>query len=126
MRPMNYNVVAYSIFVLLMSLIIFFAGRYFHKNGRVFILDFFDQDIPYTDTVNNSLLVAYYLFNIGYTLFTLHTWNRIDSLDHMIAMLSDKMSILILILSLTHYFNMSLVLYISNARQLHSRKNFKS
>ncbi len=110
---MNSNIVAYIIYLLLMVYIIYWLGRMFHRNGRVFILQMYKGDAASADTTNNILLVAYYLFNMGYAFLKLRSWERIRSPAQMIDLLGGNIGILILILAVTHYFNMLLIYFLA-------------
>jgi len=116
---MNYNVIAYIIYLALMVFVIVFVGKYFHRNGRVFILSLLKGDVTSTDYLNNILLVAYYLFNIGYTFVKLRYWQHISNPGTLISSIASKMSLLIFILAATHYINMLLIWQLSR-----SKKNF--
>ncbi|HTE27902.1 hypothetical protein [Flavitalea sp.] len=115
---MNYNIAAYLAYLVLMIFIIVYVGRLFHKNGRIFILSLFDHDSALTDTVNNILLIAYYLFNIGYAFVTLQHWEKGLNLQRFISSVSYNTGILIFILSITHYFNMGMIYFLSKHKSL--------
>jgi hypothetical protein len=82
---MNYNVPAYIVYLILTVFMIVFVGKYFYRNGRVFILGLMKGEEATTDHLNNILLVAYYLFNIGYAFVKLHFWQRIDNLETLVS-----------------------------------------
>ena len=63
---MNYNIGAYSMFIVLMVFIIVYVGRYFYTNGRVFIVSLLKGNVSLADYINRLLLAGYYLMNIGY------------------------------------------------------------
>jgi len=110
---MNHNIVAYIIYISLTVYIIAWVGRLFHRNGRTFILQLYKGDAPATDTINNLLLVAYYLFNTGYAFLKLRNWEKVWSPAQLITSLSHHIGVLVLILAVTHYFNMLLIYLLS-------------
>jgi hypothetical protein len=110
---MNSNTLAYIIYLLCMVFIIYRVGGMFHRNGRMFILKLYHGDEQATDTINNILLLAYYLFNMGYAFLKLKTWERIGNTAQLISSLSDNIGLLILILAITHYFNMLIIHFLS-------------
>lgn len=123
---MNYNLSAYGIYLALTIFIIVCVGRLFHKNGRIFILALFRNDTQLTDNTNNILLIAYYLFNIGYAFLKLRHWEKVLSLQTLISSISANMGVLIFILAITHYMNMGLIFYLSRKKPLQSTtKNFQ-
>ncbi|HEY9362828.1 MAG TPA: hypothetical protein VIQ00_06180 [Chitinophagaceae bacterium] len=116
---MNYNVISYLIYGCVSVYIIYWVGKLFHRNGRIFILRLFRNNESMTDTTNNLLLLAYYLFNIGYSILQFSFWERVTGIETMIASISMKTGILIMILAITHYFNISLI-------YLLSKRNYQS
>ncbi|MEI6946227.1 hypothetical protein V9K67_03435 [Paraflavisolibacter sp. H34] len=113
---MNYNIGAYIIFLVLMVVIIVVAGKYFFTNGRVFCHSLLAQNTALGDPINKLLLVAYYLFNIGYAFTKLQHWQKIDSLEGLFSSLAANMGTLILILAGTHYFNMVAIYLLSRSK----------
>lgn len=115
---MNYNILSYSIYGSITTYIILWVGKLFHRNGRIFILKLFHQNESMTDTTNNILLMAYYLFNIGYAVVQFSVWKKVDGVDDMVASVATKTGILVIILAVTHYFNMCLIYFLSKKNQL--------
>ena len=114
---MNYNVSAYIVYLILTVFIIVFVGRLFYRNGRVFILGLMKDDAATTDYLNNILLVAYYLFNIGYAFVKLRFWQKVENLEMLVSSIANNMSVLIFILASTHYMNMLLIWYLSGSKK---------
>lgn len=115
---MNFNTTAYGIYILIILFIIIYVGRFFHRKGRVFIVDLMKGDTTYADNLNNILLLAYYLFNIGYAFLKLRTWEYVSGIEILISSLGSNIGLLILILAVTHYFNMWLIYYLSKKHSL--------
>ena len=114
---MNSNVSAYIVYLIMTVFIIVFVGRLFHKNGRVFILALMNDDAVTTDHLNNILLIAYYLFNIGYAFVKLRYWQKVENLDMLVSSIANNMSVLIFILASTHYMNMSMIWHLSRSKK---------
>ncbi len=114
---MNYNISAYIVYLILTVFIIVFVGKLFYQNGRVFILGLMKGDAATTDHFNNILLVAYYLFNIGYAFVKLRFWQNIENLEMLVSSIARNMSVLIFILASTHYMNMVLIWYLSGSKK---------
>jgi len=110
---MNSNIAAYFIYLTATVYIILWVGRMFHRKGRIFILLLLRGDHKHTDTINNILLLAYCLFNTGYALLKLRNWEDIDTTAGLIASLGHYLGVLVLILAVTHYFNMLLIYLLS-------------
>ena len=115
---MNYNVYAYIIFLTLIILIIVYVGRYFYSNGRIFILTLFKGNIILADHINKLLLIAYYLFNIGYSFLKLRQWDKIIHLEMLFSTLATNIGLLIFILAIIHYFNMLVIYILSKSKSI--------
>ncbi|MEO7767108.1 MAG: hypothetical protein ABIS01_06770 [Ferruginibacter sp.] len=116
---MNYNITSYLIYGCITFYIVYYVGKLFHRNGRIFILRLFNQNESLTDTTNNILLMAYYLFNIGYSIMQFSFWEKVSRIDTMIGSISMKTGTLVMILAVTHYFNITLIYFLSK-RNHHS------
>ncbi|MCW3073440.1 MAG: hypothetical protein JWP69_509 [Flaviaesturariibacter sp.] len=113
---MNYNILSYGVYGCITIYIIYYVGRLFHQNGRVFILRLFEGNEPLTDTTNNILLMAYYLFNLGYAVVQFSFWEKVQGIDTVISSVCLKTGLLVLILAITHYFNMLLIYVLSKRK----------
>ena len=124
---MNFNVAAYIVYLILTVFMIVVVGRLFYRNGRVFILGLMRDDAATTDHVNHLLLVAYYLFNIGYAFVKLHFWQKVENGAMLISSIANNMSVLIFILASTHYMNMLMIWYLSRSKKSSlTNKSFQS
>lgn len=119
---MNSNIIAYLIYLSITLFIIVRVGKMFHSNGRVFILALYEGDAEPTDNINNILLVAYYLFNIGYAFLKLKDWEKVLSIQQLISSVAGHLGTLILILALTHYFNMLIIYFLSKKHNTFTHK----
>ena len=122
---MNYNISVYAVFILLMVYIIVFVGRYFYTNGRIFILTLLQGQVSLADAINRTLLVGYYLLNIGYAFLKLKQWPPIMSIEAWWSSLSLNIGLLVLILAAMHYGNMFLIYYLSKSNSI-THKSFQS
>ena len=110
---MNYNILSYGVYGCITIYIIYYVGKLFHQNGRIFILRLFGGKESLADTTNNILLMAYYLFNLGYSVVQLSFWEKVDGIGTVISSVCYKTGLLVLILAVTHYFNMLLIYVLS-------------
>lgn len=124
---MNYNILAYIIFLVVIIFIIVYVGRYFYSNGRVFIIALFNGHAALADQVNKLLLMAYYLFNIGYAFLKLKQWQKIDNTESLFSSLATNIGLLIFILALIHYVNMLVIYLLSKSKPISiTHKSFQS
>lgn len=114
---MTPDIVAYIIYFLLTIYIIYWVGQLFYRKGYVFILNLYQGNQSAASATNKLLLTAYYLFNIGYAFVSIRSWNHIVDYTHLVTILSAQVGLLILILAITHYFNMLIIYIISRNKQ---------
>ncbi|RYD79844.1 MAG: hypothetical protein EOP55_03745 [Sphingobacteriales bacterium] len=102
---MNYNIVGYFIFITINVFIIVFVGRVCYRNGNIFLADLIPENLDICKQINKSLLIAYYLVNIGYCAITLVGWAEVKNGLQLIEGLAMKVAIIICLLSILHYLN---------------------
>lgn len=106
---MNYNIVGYSIYIAVIFYITVFIGKKFHSHGRVFLHEIL-IDHSVCEAVNNILLVAYYLLNIGNAIIMIKTWPQIESSSELFEVTSINLGQIILLLAIIHFVNITLLL----------------
>lgn len=102
---MNYNLLGYSIFISIITLIIVVVGRICYRNGNIFVASLVVGHEELCVQINKILLVGYYLVNIGYATTTLASWETIISLTQLVEVISVKTATIISILAVLHYLN---------------------
>lgn len=103
---MNYYILTYIIYLAITIVLTIYVARILFKNGRVFLIDIFHQNMPLADAVNKLLLVGFYLINIGYISITLQDVGKISDYQSLIEELSAKVGYIILILGGMHFLNL--------------------
>ena len=106
---MNLNIIGYGIYLFFTVIIIVKVGNICYRNGNIFIRSLMKKEIELSIQINKTLLIGYYLLNIGYSTITLITWNKIGSVINLIEVLSKKTAIIILIIAVLHYSNIYLI-----------------
>lgn len=102
---MNYNLIGYGIFILTIVFIIVVVGKICYRNGNIFVASLIPDHLELCQQINKTLLVGYYLVNIGYAAMTLAGWDKISSLAHLVEVIAFKTAIIVGILSVLHYLN---------------------
>lgn len=115
---MNLNLITYSIYLPIICFIMIKIGWLFYKNGEVFLYSLFNQNTELVKSINNLLLIGYYLTNIGYAIVTISYWEKIDSLIELINSLSFTLGKIILLLALLHYNNIFWLKHITKTKIL--------
>ena len=103
---MNYIIVTYSCYLVITIALTIWVARTLFKNGKIFLIDIFHGNKELADSVNNLLLVGFYLINIGYAVYTLQVTGNIANVQQVIESLSLKIGLIILILGAMHFFNL--------------------
>jgi len=111
----NFNELSYVIYLPITLFITIWVGKELHKNGRPLMriaFKRFGYD-SWVSPVNNSLLIGYYLLNIGNLLIFINSWEEIESAEQMINVIAKNIGIIIIILGLIHVLNMTVLLVIN-------------
>jgi hypothetical protein len=103
---MNYIIITYAFYLVITISLTIWVARTLFKNGKVFLVDIFHGNRELADSVNNLLLVGFYLINIGYAVYTLQVSSSISNVQEVIEILSVKVGFIILILGGMHFFNL--------------------
>lgn len=121
-----YNTISYGVYISISLYITFWVGKILHRQGEVLMLSSFKKYgyEEWVAPVNNTLLVGYYLLNIGNVLLVITTWHTLESFEAMIATLSQKLGLILMVLGVIHAFNMT-VLLIMNFVNLNTKKSWK-
>jgi len=114
---MTWNILAYSIYLSLTILTIVIIGRQLHSNGIFYVRKVLPEETT-ADTVNNILLLAYYLVNIGYSFLTLSNWEPITDVTMLLKALCEHLGFIYLLLALLHYNNILCLRLYAEWRQI--------
>jgi hypothetical protein len=97
------------------------VARTLSKNGRVFLIDSFLENERLADSVNQLLVVGFYLVNFGYVTLALKFGEKPVDLAGTIEALSTKVGIVLLVLGAMHFFN----LYVFNRMRRRGRADLR-
>lgn len=103
---MNYIIITYCFYLVITISLTVWVARTLFKNGKIFLIDIFHGNKELADSVNNLLLVGFYLINIGYAVYTLQVTSSVTNFQEVIEKLSLKIGLIILILGAMHFFNL--------------------
>src|SRR5436309_6148498 len=101
-----YIVQTYVAYLLISIALTVWVARTLHKNGRVFLIESFGGQATLADSVNQLLVVGFYLINIGFVVFALKESRRPQDLAETIEALSTKVGLVLLVLGFMHFFNL--------------------
>ncbi len=94
------------------------VGWLFYKNGEIFLLNLFQYDKLLVKSINNILLIGYYLLNLGYAIISIAYWEKINSISEMLNALSHHLGIIIMGLAVMHYNNVLCLTYYVKSKLL--------
>ncbi len=103
---MNQIIITYSLYLLISICLTIWVAKTLFNNGKVFLYDIFHGNKELADSVNQLLLVGFYLINIGYAVYTLQITVSINNVREIIENLSLKIGLIILILGCMHFMNL--------------------
>ncbi|MGM9475468.1 hypothetical protein ACS5PU_03515 [Pedobacter sp. GSP4] len=106
---MDYNILGYGIFITVITCIIVIVGKICYRNGNIFVASLIPDHLDLCQQINKSLLVSYYLVNIGYAAITLVGWETVVSSQQLIEVMAIKIATIVCILSMLHYLNIYLL-----------------
>jgi len=115
---MNLNILTYGIYLPIICFIMIKIGWLFYKNGEVFLLDVFNHNEALVKSINNILLIGYYLINVGYAIVTISYWEKVHNAIELINSLSFTLGKIILLLALLHYNNIFWLKHITKTKIL--------
>ncbi|HTB95940.1 MAG TPA: hypothetical protein VK716_02960 [Terracidiphilus sp.] len=98
--------VCYLSYLAISITITVWVARTLHRSGRIFLLDAFHGNAELADSINQLLVVGFYLINAGYIALALKTTDPLANLRAMIELESGKIGVVLLILGAMHFFNM--------------------
>ena len=103
MTPIVWTYVSYLSLSVLLTV---WVAKTLHKNGRIFLVDSFGGNEPLADSINQLLVVGFYLINIGYVALALKEAAAPQDLRGVLELLSTKLGIVMLVLGAMHFFNL--------------------
>ncbi|MGH2807007.1 MAG: hypothetical protein ACRDKT_07005 [Actinomycetota bacterium] len=82
-----------------------FLARTLFRNGGVFLHDVFGDKAAIADAVNTLLVVGFYMFNLGYALFTLNAGREFVAASDAMQFFVNRIGALLLVLAVMHLVN---------------------
>lgn len=102
----NYKLISYLIYLPITFYITVIVGRVLYKRGLPFLLDMFSNNEILANILNKSLLLGYYLINLGFAAVSINTFYSIASSTQLVEELSKRIGLNIISIAIIHYFNL--------------------
>ena len=100
LQPMTYFV-----YIGLSAALTLWVGRTLFRNGRIFLIESFDGNVEMADSVNQLLIVGFYLLNVGFVAFYLQAGRPPEEMVEAIKFVSEKIGVVAIVMGVIHYFN---------------------
>lgn len=100
-------VVSYLLYLVISVGLTVWVARTLFQNGRAFLVHVFRGDNSLADSVNQLLVVGFYLINLGYVSLALKTGDDITNTRAAIELLAGKIGFVLLVLGVMHFFNLA-------------------
>ncbi|MBC8354667.1 MAG: hypothetical protein H8E66_21935 [Planctomycetes bacterium] len=95
----------YLLYLAISAAITIWVARTLHDRGRIFLVDCTKGNEKLADSINDLLVVGFYLVNFGYVTLALKYGTKPTDIVEGIEFLSTKVGLVLLILGVMHFFN---------------------
>ena len=120
---MNQIIITYTLYLVITIGLTIWVAKALFRNGKVFLYDIFHGNKILADSVNNLLLVGFYLVNLGYAIYTLRINEEVLNFQQVLEKLSIKTGLIILILGAMHFLNLYIFFKLRTRALADTKKN---
>ena len=103
---MNATVTTYGLYLIIALPLTMWVARNLFRNGRIFLVDCFHGNESLADSVNQLLVMGFYLINFGFVALYLKLANEVQEVRGIFEALSGKLGVVLLVLGGMHFFNL--------------------
>lgn len=103
MDPM---VVTYLVYLVLSVVLTVVVGQILSRHGQIYLLDVFRGDKRMASAVNQLLVVAFYLVNLGFVALWLRSGGQVNTVREVLETLSAKLGTVFLVIGALHLGNL--------------------
>ena len=96
----------YFLYLIISIAITIWVAHVLHSRGRIFLVEIFHSNEGFADSINDLLVVGFYLVNLGYVTLALKYGRKPQDFDESIEFLATKVGSVLLILGAMHFFNL--------------------
>lgn len=102
----SFSFIEYSIYFIVALAITIWVGRTLFRSGRPFLMEAFHGNPAMADSVNNLLIIGFYLVNVGFMLLFLSTGSAPTRSLTVVEHLSAKLGVVVIVLGVMHLVNL--------------------
>src|SRR5262245_59145868 len=96
----------YALYVLISVAVTIWVARTLHRRGRAFLVNGVHGDELLADSINDLLVVGFYLLNFGYVSLALRYGQKPIDVQQAVEFLATKIGLVLLILAAMHFLNL--------------------
>lgn len=115
------ELIAYTIYLPISILLTTFVSQHLFKNGKIFMLDIFNQKEDIALATNKLFKIGFYLLNIGFALLIVKIYNLVNYKD-MVETLSVKIGGFSIYLGIVMIF---FILFFLKGRKASKKENLR-
>ncbi|HUG68819.1 MAG TPA: hypothetical protein VMM76_13815 [Pirellulaceae bacterium] len=108
----------YLLYLAISAAITIWVARTLHDRGRIFLVNCAKGNERLADSINDLLVVGFYLVNFGYVTLALRYGTKPTNVSESIEFLSTKIGLVLLILGAMHFFNIFIFTRLGQKRSL--------
>ena len=101
--------ISYIIYLVISISMTIWVAKTLSKNGLVFLVDSFNGNRELANSINQLLVVGFYLLNVGYILLKLQSDKTLETIRQAIEFLSSQIGFALLILGIMHFGNIFVI-----------------
>jgi hypothetical protein len=98
--------ITYGVYLAISATVTIWVAWTLHRRGRVFLVESFQGNEKLADSVNDLLVVGFYLINFGYVTLALKYGDKPANLQETIEFLATKVGLVLVILGGMHFVNL--------------------
>jgi len=102
---MDYTVITYLVYLLISVGLTVWVARILSRSGQEFLTTVFAGNSSLAHSINQLLVIAFTLLNLGYILLNLKITAEISSIRESIEVLSAQVGLVLLVIGFLHVLN---------------------
>lgn len=103
------TIIAYSLYLIIAITMTIWVAYRLSTNGRIYLMRCFGHDDELATSINQLLVVGFYLVNFGFIAIALSAAGTVETVVQLMRFLGWYVGIATLVLGAMHFFNMALV-----------------
>lgn len=115
-----YNIIGYILYLSITFYITLIVGLKVYRIGYVYLRNLIVNH-SICQSINNLLLLGYYLVNLGFSAICLNNWEFISCYTQLVEVVCIKIGQILLVLGVLHFLNMSAIYLASKNKTINTK-----